>query len=225
MSTTSSPSLNKRIAEMATHVPIPQEVLEIVWHSVILSSRERVRGLPIGARAPEFTLRSEKGEIISSKALLEKSPLVLCFLRGDWCLFCMIEVAALREVHARILDLGARLVVIHPQRDNHPHFGGDAPFDICSDDTHEVMAAYDVRFPVSEKVHTTYRDLFGLDLTQINAGGLLNLPVPATFIIDRDGIIKARQFDPDFRVRAEPEYILSALMNLPALSEEFRAEQ
>lgn len=217
-------NLNRRIAQFIESIPIPKEFIEVVWNSVILASREAVSGLPIGARAPEFSLVNSAGQTVSSKAILQTSPLVVCFLRGDWCPICGMELAALREIHPELMELGAHLVVIHPQPAAEGRFGSEIPFDVCSDDTHEVMAAFDVRFPVPESVHVTYRDVFGLDLTKVNAGGLLNLPVPATFVIDRDGVIKGRQFDPDFRLRAEPSYIISAVERLPGISREFAME-
>jgi peroxiredoxin len=96
-----------------------------------------------------------------------------------------------------------------------------ASFYVCADETQAVMRAFDVRFAVTDGLIRLYRDSFGLDLARLNASGEWNLPVPAAFVIDRDGIIKGRHFSHDFTVRVEPEYIVGALSALPEYAAEF----
>jgi peroxiredoxin len=183
-----------------------------------------VKGLPIGALAPDFELANQHGQVVRLSSLLDTGPVVLSFFRGEWCPFCAIELRALARIGPLLAQRGARLVLVHPQgvdvsrrlAEQHSRAG-----DICSDTKQMVMKAFDVRFDVTPEVIGLYRDTFGLDLSKLNANGAWNLPVPATFVIDTDSIIKARQFSHDYTVRAEPWYILESLACLPGVMPEF----
>lgn len=68
-----------------------------------------------GAKVPEFRLKNQHGEDISSVDLIKKGPLVLSFTRGSWCPFCSAEVRALNEVYDQFQQAGIELVVLSPQ--------------------------------------------------------------------------------------------------------------
>jgi len=52
---------------------------------------------------------------------------------------------------------------------------------------------------------------FPLDLEKFNGDASWTLPIPARFIIDREGIIRAAEADPDYTTRPEPDDTLRAL--------------
>jgi peroxiredoxin len=84
-------------------------------------------------------------------------------------------------------------------------------FDVLTDLDQRVMRAYRVQFTLPEKVKDIYLGVLALDLGEQNADGSWNLPVPATFIIDRQGIIRTRHVTADFTRRMEPDDVLQAL--------------
>jgi peroxiredoxin len=205
---------------------LPPEVLEVIASSIVEGSRGSVKGLAVGDRAPNFVLKNQRLEDVELYARLDRGPVALCFFRGVWCPFCTMEMRALAKALPRILEAGASLLFVHPQRQavsRRISEDNGALLDVCADEEQAVMQAYDVRFAVTSSVIQLYRDAFGLDLAELNANGEWNLPVPATFVIDTDRIIKGRQFSHDFTVRVEPSYILDALSALPAPSPEFAA--
>jgi len=51
----------------------------------------------------------------------------------------------------------------------------------------------------------------GIDLPRFNGDESWELPIPATFVIDTDGIIVHAQADPDYTVRPEPADIVAAI--------------
>lgn len=55
---------------------------------------------------------------------------------------------------------------------------------------------------------------FPLDLETFNDDASWTLPIPARFIIDREGIIRAAEPDPDYTTRPEPDDTLRALRTL-----------
>jgi peroxiredoxin len=207
--------LNRELAEPAC-ATLPPEVTEVIANSIMRAATSDVLGLAIGDRAPDFALLSHTGAVFRVSERLGRGPVVLCFLRGEWCPYCQLELRALQRSAPAIRILGASLVFVHPQpRDASLRMsGGRSDLDVCSDPDQRVLCAYRVRFRVAPEVKQLYLDHLGLDLGRINASGEWNLPVPACFVIDRDGVIKGRQFCHDFRVRVEPGYILDVLDEL-----------
>lgn len=85
------------------------------------------------------------------------------------------------------------------------------PIDILSDATSETLKKYRLWFAVPAEVKTLYLEKFGLNLEKYNGAGRWELPVPATYVLDRSGIVRAGQADPDYTVRMEPSAIVAAL--------------
>ncbi len=88
------------------------------------------------------------------------------------------------------------------------------PIDILSDATSEVMKKYRLWFAVPAEVKALYLEKFGLDLQKYNGAGRWELPVPATYVLDQDGIVRAGEADPDYTVRMEPSAIVAAIRNI-----------
>lgn len=174
-----------------------------------------VPGLRVGASAPAFILPDAHGTPVALSELLAQGPVVLSFYRGDWCPICNVQLRALQRHLPAIADLGASLVAISPQApDRSLTFAEklDLGFDVLSDLDQEVAGAYRVRFPLGESLREIYERL--LPLPEQNADRSWNLPVPATFIIETSGIVRARHVDADYRHRMEPEDILAALREM-----------
>ena len=87
-------------------------------------------------------------------------------------------------------------------------------FDVLSDAGNAVAAQFGVKFAVSDDVKKIYQG-FGIDLEKVNADASWTLPMPARFIVDRDGVIRYAQADPDYTVRPEPADTVAALRALP----------
>ena len=86
-------------------------------------------------------------------------------------------------------------------------------FSVLSDATQATIAAYGLRYLVPAELEHLYLK-FGNDLREQNADGSWNLPVPATFVIDRGGTIAARFVEMDFTKRMEPADVVSALAEI-----------
>jgi peroxiredoxin len=84
---------------------------------------------------------------------------------------------------------------------------------VLSDASQATIAAYGLRYVVPTALQDLYLK-FGNDLREQNADGTWNLPVPATFIIDQQGIVRARFVEMDFTKRMEPAHVVSALAEL-----------
>lgn len=173
-------------------------------------------GLDVGERVPDFTLPNALGEEVRLYDLLDQGPVVLTFYRGAWCPYCNLELRALTEAHPDIEDHGARLIAVTPQQPDQSlkQVREDGyPFEILSDVNDSVMKDYNLYFEVSAELNAVYRKM-GLNLEAFNGEGRRGLPVPGTFVIDRDGVIRAAFADVDYTRRMEPAAVVEALKRL-----------
>lgn len=79
----------------------------------------------------------------------------------------------------------------------------------------KVAEQYGLVFTLPEPVQVIYTKL-GIDLPNGNGDGTWRLPIPARFVIDRAGIIRAVDADPDYTRRPEPEQTIEVLRRLPS---------
>lgn len=167
----------------------------------------------VGDSMPAFILPDQSGALVALNDLMAKSPLVLSFNRGHWCPFCKIELKTIAEYHREIERAGARAVSIVPDRQS---LTGDLRaltsdrILILTDVDNGYALSLGLVIWVGETLKTLMKGRgFHLDAFHGNEGWLL--PLPATFVIGQDSIIRARFVDPDFRKRMEIEEILAAL--------------
>ncbi|MFI5550453.1 peroxiredoxin-like family protein [Streptomyces sp. NPDC051738] len=194
---------------------IPAEVREIMRRSgqELADSGQADRALAVGDRAPRFTLPTATGESRSLDDLLAAGPVVLTFYRGAWCPYCNLALRALQQHHETITARGARLVAVSPQipdesltlTEKH-----DLAFDVLSDIGSDTAKQYGLAFDLPDDLATVY-DKLGFNLQRVNDGHPRTLPLPATYVIDRDGVIRWAFVNTDYTTRAEPADILAAL--------------
>ena len=177
---------------------------------------EGSKAIDIGQKAIHFVLPNHEGKLISLAELLEKGPVVLTFYRGSWCPYCNLQLKALQSRLAEIHALGAQLIAISPQVPDgslSKNEIDEMDFIVLSDQDAEIASQYGIAWKVPEFIAEHMRVDRGLDLESINNGNGTILPIPATFIIGKNGIISWRFVDVDYRTRSEPEDIIKALKN------------
>ena len=116
-----------------------------------------------------------------------------------------------------IRSIGADLVAISPELPDNTLTMAEKhaiPIDVLSDATSEVMKKYRLWYAVPAEVKALYLEKFGLNLEKYNGAGRWELPVPATYVLDRDGIVRAGEADPDYTVRMEPSDIVVAIRDI-----------
>jgi peroxiredoxin len=171
--------------------------------------------LKTGDLMPDFMLPNAEGQLVRSGALHAGGPLVLSFFRGGWCPYCVMELKALEAALPAIRRRSATLAAITPDtaaalsRDKRDH---RLSFEILGDVDNGVALLFGLVFRVPPFIHDLWLSL-GIDLgaRHGNASGTWLLPIPATYIVDRRGIIRHAHIDSDFRKRMEPALILRRL--------------
>ena len=207
------PDLHAQIeSEIGALIPPPfAEMIDRM--ATDLRDRGATPGVAVGEPAPRFEAPDALGRTVRLDDALARGPVVLSFYRGDWCPICNLELRALRDLLPALDALGASVIAISPQGPEHSAALVDAlaiGFDVCSDLDQRITTAYGLRFELPDELKAVYES-FDMPLTGQNADGSWGLPVPATFVIDRDGVVRARHVDPDYRTRMEPAAILAAV--------------
>ncbi|CAL9494773.1 peroxiredoxin-like family protein [Streptomyces sp. enrichment culture] len=194
---------------------IPPEVRSVMQRAgrELADSGQAERALTAGDNAPRFSLPSATGRILSLDDLLADGPVVLTFYRGAWCPYCNIALRSLQQHHDAITARGARLVAVSPQIPDESLSLTEKhglAFDVLSDIGSDTAKQYGLAFDLPDDLAAVY-DKLGFDLQRVNDGHPRTLPLPATYVIDRDGVIRWAFVDTDYTTRAEPADILSAL--------------
>lgn len=172
-------------------------------------------GLNPGEKAPEFSGIDTQGNKISLYTELKKGAVVLIFYRGEWCPVCNRYLSNFQDSLSYVLATGAKVLAITPEKQSSALIMKEkvaATFTIISDPTEEIMKSYKVMFNVTDAYEKKIINALEADIAYNNSKLEANLPVPATFIINQQGIIVYRQFDLDYHIRASIKDILD---NLP----------
>ncbi|MFD0678453.1 MULTISPECIES: peroxiredoxin-like family protein [unclassified Paenibacillus] len=196
---------------------LPKEVVEAFVHSTQeLRETGTAKGLAVGAMAPDFTLGNQIGNNITLSEKTAKGHVILTFYRGGWCPFCNLELRAYQRIIDNIHEAGAQLLAISPQTPDHSlsvHEKNELSFHVLSDLHNQVAEMYQLKFKLREDLHDFHRSL-GAALDEHNGDDSWELPVPATYIIDKQGVIRFANVDPDYTKRTEPNEILNILQSL-----------
>src|SRR5215475_7324019 len=107
--------------------------------------------LPIGGRAPEFTLPDHDGQSVSLSTLLRYGPLILFFYPADFTPGCTKEACSIRDIHRELTRAGLNVAGISPQGgESHKRFREkhNLPFTLLSDETKEVIKMFGVNGPL-----------------------------------------------------------------------------
>jgi peroxiredoxin len=169
--------------------------------------------LSTGNKSSSFELKDHSGRPISSAELLCKGRLIVCFIRGRWCPFCVGQMEAMNLAFPKIESAGASMVAISPQTVQQSFFMHDQHklrFPLLSDTGNEVARQFGLVYPVPGYQQEIYKKAF-INLPFANGVPAWELPIPATFVIDSDGTIIKSWADEDYTNRPEPAEILQAL--------------
>jgi len=132
----------------------------------------------------------------------------------------MMELEALQAILPQIRDLGGSLVAISPQL---PGYGRAArrraslEFDVLTDEHLTVAEAFGLAFTLPPYLEELYRS-FGTTLDKFPGEPAYRLPLPARYVVDRQGQIRAADVNADYTVRPEPEDTLAQLRALTRAS-------
>ena len=214
---TDARSLREIFAErkelIAKYVPAETQAIHAQAVAELKARNLAANILPVGAKALAFELPDHDGKMGSSSHLLDKGKLVLCFIRGRWCPFCVGQMEAMNLILPQIVQAGATLVAISPQTVKQSFFMHDQHklrFPLLSDGGNKVARQFGLTYRVPEAQESIYRRAF-VNLPFTNGDESWELPIPATYILDRDSTVLYVSANEDYTERSEPREIVQFL--------------
>jgi peroxiredoxin len=193
---------------------VPAERLAVVDREAeeLVRSGLADRALKAGDHAPSFELPDGDGMLWRSEDLLRGGPLVIIFYRGRWCAYCNAQLSALQEIHPK-LAAGASLVAISPQTQKHSYMTRDMHklrFPVLSDQGNHVARKFGLVYRLSPEMQAMYESIM-TKLPGYNGDQSWELPLAATYVVQKDGKISWAGVDADWRHRPEPEELLGTV--------------
>lgn len=187
------------------------------WISELSASGIAGRSLQVGQAAPDFALPNAHEQTVKLTDLLASGPVVVTFYRGAWCPFCSMALKAYQSILPEIKALGASFVAVSPQTPDHSLTTAEKNglgYEVLSDAGNAVARQFGIVYKFSDAMYDVQTNAFGVDLPSFNGDDSREMPLPGTFVIDRDGTITLAQVFIDVSERVEPEAILAALRGL-----------
>ena len=170
--------------------------------------------LEIGDRAPQIIATDQDGKTIDSGDILKNEKILLVFYRGNWCPHCKKHLGELEKNLAALQEKGVFVLVVTPESvektlETQEKF--KTSFSIVHDSGNQIMKDYQVAFEVNESNVPNYYDKITELVNEYNAESEKMLPVPATYLIGKDGRIEYVQYDPDYKNRSDISEIVNSL--------------
>ena len=167
----------------------------------------------VGEAMPPFLMPDDQGRLVSLDDVLAKGAAVIAFHRGHWCPYCRLNSRALAVAQRRLAASGCQIVAITPEQQHYTQQQKDdaqATFRILSDIGNGYALSLNLAIWVGTEVQQVMTE-FGRDLSRYQGNPSWFLPIPATFVVASDGIIRARFVDPDYRKRMDIDELVAAL--------------
>ncbi|KPZ73810.1 putative peroxiredoxin bcp [Pseudoalteromonas sp. P1-26] len=204
--------------EVQKKANVPADILNLmdVTTEKLIAEQLSKHALKVGDKFPAFELPDSKGKQISSTELLAKGPLVLSFYRGGWCPYCNLELRALNNMQQAFADQNAQLVAVSPQLPDETlstQQQNELAYTVLSDVSNSLAKKCGLVFTLDERLIPVY-DQLGLDIPKANGDESYELPLPATYVIDCQGVIQFAFAHEDYTLRAEPLDVLNAVKAL-----------
>jgi peroxiredoxin len=202
--------LAERKELIAKYVPAVTQAIHARAVAELKRLRLAANILPVGAKVPEFQLQDHDGKSVSSSGLLTRGRLVLCFIRGRWCPFCVAQMEAMNLILPELDQAGATLVAISPQTVQQSFFMRDQHklrFPLLFDAGNKVARQFGLTYKVPDEQKTIYQRAF-VNLPFVNGDDSWEVPIPATYIVDCDGTVLYASANENYAERPEPADIV-----------------
>jgi peroxiredoxin len=170
-------------------------------------------GLKVGDKAPDFTAMDQNGQSVTLNKLLMNGDVVVVFYRGQWCPFCNKQLSHINDSLSLIVAKKATVIAITPETAENVKKTiqkTKASYAVLEDKGMAIMKNYKVNFSVDAETVEKYKK-YGIDFDKANGANGANLPVPATYIIGKNGNVKYVFFNPDYKLRPSVKEMLDNL--------------
>jgi peroxiredoxin len=175
---------------------------------------EELKGLEVGTKAPLFEAVTQTSTAYVLAEELQNGPVIVIFYRGQWCPICNRHLSNIQDSLQYIEEKGATVIAISPEKPEYlvkMQEKTEAQFTMLYDEDYKISDAFNGTFIPSASTRMMYNKMLGAELKKSHSDESERLPIPATYVIGKDGIIKWRQFDADYKKRSSVADILISL--------------
>ena len=198
-------------------IPKPALAVMDAETSRLVATNLASHALKVGDQAPDFMLPDAPGLPVRLLSLLQNGPVVIVFYRGGWCPYCNIHLRGFQRQLPQFRALEAQIIAISPQLPDNSlstQEKNELAFPVLSDVGNKVARQFGIVFKLGDKLVELYRQS-GHALEDANgSNGKRELPIPATFLVDRHGFIRLAHVDVDYTRRLDPNDVIEALKKL-----------
>ena len=169
----------------------------------------------VGEQFPDFNLKNHLFQARKLTDYIATGPAIITFYRGGWCPYCNLELKAYQAYLSEIKELGASIVAISPELPDASlttHEKNELKFDVLSDSNSEFAQQLGLAFRLDDRLKPIYDD-FGIDLQALNGNDSL-LPLPSTFLVNKEATIVSAHVDTDHTQRQEPSDLVALIKSI-----------
>jgi peroxiredoxin len=180
--------------------------------SAVPVSAEAVCPLKPGMMIPQMELAGSNGAVVELRDVVATQPAVFIFYRGGWCPFCSVQLGQLQSVEGELRAMGIQLVGISPdtpenlQKSVAKH---SLDYRLLSDSDMQAAKRFGIAFQLDQGTVTQLKT-HNLDIEAASGKTHHMLPVPAVFVVNKEGRITFAYVNPDYKVRLDPQVLLAA---------------
>lgn len=181
-------------------------------NSSIASQATATKPLEKGQKVPEVKLRELGGGDVTLESLYTQKPLVIVFFRGGWCPICTRHTQQLIRVYPQLKEAGYEMIGISPdsvESSNANVNKSSIPFPIYSDSNVQAASRFGLAFTVDDGTVNKYKG-FGIDLEKASGQSHHALPIPAIYIVNKQGVVTFAHSNPDYRQRLDVKALIAA---------------
>lgn len=204
-------------AVFRTKAPVEVQELMLKATKKLEDASISKNALKVGDIASDIKLPNALGKEVSLYSTLENNDFaVINFYRGAWCPYCNLELKALQSYNEEFTKLGATLIAVSPQSADASlttKEKNELTFEVLSDANNIVAKDYGLVFSLAEELRPIYLS-FGIDIPSSNKEESYEIPMPATYVINKNKEIVFAYIDEDYTKRCEPQDILDTLKSL-----------
>lgn len=166
-----------------------------------------------GQKIPEVTLKGLDGKDVSLASLHQEKPLVIVFFRGGWCPICTKHTQQLIKVYPELKEKGFEMIGVSPDSVESTKANIDKssiPFSLYSDSELNATSGFGLAFKVDDATVTKYKG-FGIDLEKASGQTHHALPIPAIYVVSKEGVVTFAHSNPDYRQRLDAKDLLNEI--------------
>jgi len=170
----------------------------------------------VGDKAPLFELPNQANKAVKLADVLGSHAAVIVFYRGPWCPFCTTTLKAHQKFLSEYTRLGAKFIAMSPSLPSASESfaaANELKFDVLSDVGSKVASSFGVAYKISD-ANVKFLTGLGVNLKGVYGVEQAELPLGATFVVDKRGVVQFAHVTTDWRLRADPNDIVAALRRL-----------